>query len=80
LLKTALLGLFLVSLFACQQRDLSQAGGNDSFAKYGQEFKGKIAETYEESEEWWPSTPKPPAGTPNVVIVSCQPVMDRVKI
>ncbi len=39
-----------------------------SFAKYGQEFKGKIAKSYQESEEWWPSTPKPPAGTPNVII------------
>jgi arylsulfatase len=39
-----------------------------SFAKYGQEFNGKIAKSYQESEEWWPSTPKPPAGTPNVII------------
>ncbi|MDH3728554.1 MAG: arylsulfatase [Myxococcales bacterium] len=40
----------------------------DDMAKYGQRFEGKIAKTYEESKEWWPSTPKPPAGTPNVVI------------
>jgi hypothetical protein len=42
---------------------------SDSFAKYGQELKGKIAKSYEESEEWWPSTPKPPAGTPNVLLI-----------
>jgi arylsulfatase len=43
-------------------------GDSESFRKYGQEFEGKIAESYEESEEWWPSTTKPPAGTPNVII------------
>ena len=42
--------------------------GGDEFAKYGQEFKGKIAKSYEESEEWWPETPKPKPGTPNVII------------
>ncbi|MFV1976568.1 MAG: arylsulfatase [Candidatus Scalindua sp.] len=50
-----------------------QGGGgkeeSESFKKYGQEFEGKIAKSYEESEEWWPTPPKPPAGTPNVVIL-----------
>lgn len=32
------------------------------------EFKGKIAESYEESEEWWPEPAKPPEGAPNVII------------
>ncbi|MEJ2163479.1 MAG: arylsulfatase [Robiginitalea sp.] len=32
------------------------------------EFKGKIAKTYEESEEWWPEKQRPPAGAPNVII------------
>ena len=41
---------------------------DESSEKYGQEFKGKIAKSYEESEEWWPSSPKPPEGTPNVII------------
>ncbi len=44
------------------------AQDDDSFAKYGQEFKGKIAENYTDSEEWWPSSPQPPEGTPNVII------------
>jgi arylsulfatase len=41
---------------------------DDSFTQYGQEFHGKIAKSYEESEEWWPSSPKPPENTPNVII------------
>lgn len=45
-----------------------RGSGGDDFAKYGQEFKGKIARSYEESEEWWPETPKPRPGTPNVII------------
>jgi arylsulfatase len=42
---------------------------DDAMARYGQEFQGRIAESYADSEEWWPSSPKPPAGTPNVLIV-----------
>ena len=41
---------------------------SDAVKKYGQEFKGKIAKSYAESKEWWPTPPKPPAGTPNVII------------
>ena len=41
---------------------------SESMEKYGQEFEGQIAESYEDSEEWWPSTPKPPPGTPNVIL------------
>jgi arylsulfatase A-like enzyme len=33
-----------------------------------QEFKGKIARSYEESEEWWPERERPPKGAPNVII------------
>jgi arylsulfatase len=42
---------------------------SEAFQKYGQEFEGKIAKSYEDSEEWWPTPPKPPAGTPNVLIL-----------
>ena len=42
---------------------------DDSFAKYGQEFKGKIGRTYAESVEWYPETVKPKPGTPNVFII-----------
>ncbi len=33
-----------------------------------QEFKGKIAKSYEESKEWWPEPVRPPEGAPNVII------------
>lgn len=34
------------------------------------EFKGRIAERYEDSQEWWPQTvPPAPKGAPNVVII-----------
>ena len=42
---------------------------DDSFAKYGQEFKGKIGRTYAESQEWYPEQVKPKPGTPNVFII-----------
>src|SRR5256885_14261120 len=42
---------------------------DDSFAKYGQEFKGKIGKTYAESVEWYPEQTKPKPGTPNVFII-----------
>jgi arylsulfatase A-like enzyme len=34
----------------------------------GQEFKGKIAKSYEESKEWWAEPVMPPKGAPNVII------------
>ena len=37
-------------------------------AETAQEFQGKIAKTYEESEEWWPEPVRPPKGAPNVII------------
>ncbi len=61
--------LLLIALFAysCQpSQNEPSADEDDSFARYGQEFKGKIAKSYEDSEEWWPSSPKPKEGTPNV--------------
>jgi len=33
-----------------------------------EEFKGKITKKYEDSEEWWPQSVKPPEGAPNVII------------
>ena len=63
LLLTALL------IYACQPSQNSNDQGDDSFAKYGQKFKGKIAKSYQDSEEWWPSSPKPKEGTPNVLLI-----------
>jgi len=36
--------------------------------KAGEEFKGKIAKSYEDSVEWWPEDPTPPEGAPNIII------------
>ena len=47
-----------ISMVAFGVGQMGIAGDEDeSFAKYGQVFKGKIAKSYAESEEWWPSTP-----------------------
>ena len=59
----------MVMLMLTNNNCIAQSVEDESFAKYGQVFKGKIAKSYAESEEWWPSVPKPPAGTPNVVIL-----------
>jgi arylsulfatase A-like enzyme len=62
--------LLFITLFSFSCEPTQQAENeDDSFAKYGQEFKGKVAKSYQDSEEWWPTPPKPPAGTPNVVIL-----------
>jgi len=36
----------------CQQTEVE----SEAFAKYGQEFEGKIAKSYDESQEWCIST------------------------
>jgi arylsulfatase len=61
--------LIIVLVWACQPEQGNMNSEDESFSKYGQEFEGKIAESYEDSEEWWPSTPKPAAGTPNVLLI-----------
>src|SRR6266516_7141702 len=55
--------------FALMAVSTATAQVDDSFAKYGQEFKGKIGRTYAESVEWYPETVKPKPGTPNVFII-----------
>ena len=70
-LRLLLIAVFTFPLVHCTQPNGNSGGGSESgddFEKYGQEFKGKIAKSYDESEEWWPSSPKPPKGTPNVLI------------
>jgi arylsulfatase len=32
-------------------------------------FRGSIGRTVADSKPWWPSTPKPPAGAPNILVV-----------
>ena len=65
LLITGLIPAGILVSTACS----AQEQKDESFEKYGQEFKGKISKSYEESQEWWPSSPKPPVGTPNVMII-----------
>jgi len=65
LLLTGIIPAGIIASTACS----AQEQKDESFEKYGQEFKGKVAKSYEESQEWWPSSPKPPAGTPNVMII-----------
>ncbi|MEO8439107.1 MAG: arylsulfatase [Spartobacteria bacterium] len=47
----------------------AKAQTDDSFQKYGQEFKGKIGRTYAESQEWYPEAKKAKPGTPNVLLI-----------
>ena len=49
---------------------------DDSFQKYGQEFKGKIGRSYAESQEWYPEAKKAKPGTPNVFIM----LLDDVRL
>ncbi len=42
--------------------------GEEESAHGAPEFGGKIARSYEESEEWWPPEKRPPEGAPNVII------------
>ena len=57
-----------IGLTSCQ-KPADDENQSEAFKKYGQEFKGKIAKSYKDSKEWWPTPPKPPEGTPNVVIL-----------
>lgn len=70
-MKNYLILLFIaLFIYSCQPTQRGEMdNGDDSFAKYGQEFHGKIAKSFEESEEWWPSSPKPKEGTPNVLLI-----------
>jgi len=61
-----LLGVFLLLAVACQ-RD-QPAPENESTAENALPFGGKIARSYEDSEEWWPEPQRPPEGAPNIII------------
>ena len=42
--------------------------GSSATAKHGEEFGGKIARSYEESEEWWAPPVVPAEDAPNIII------------
>ena len=69
--QLSLILMFSMALFfACDSGNnmTSNENTDQTFEKYGQEFKGKIARSYEDSEEWWPQKARPPKGAPNVII------------
>ncbi len=51
ILKALFIFVFIVSMVSCQSGD--KPDHDESLEKYGQVFKGKIAKSYEESEEWY---------------------------
>ncbi len=53
--------------FSCQSPSGTKQM-SESMKKYGQEFEGKIAMDYAESEEYWPKKVRPPKDAPNVII------------
>ena len=57
-------GAALCALFAL----LVSVTPTKSFAESEPDFKGKIARSYDESEEWWPEPVQPPEGSPNIII------------
>src|SRR5437667_9864418 len=68
-MKRKLLFMLAFGLATTAWAQSAAPSNDDSFAKYGQEFKGKIGKTYAESVEWYPEQVKPKPGTPNAIII-----------
>ncbi|MCK5136002.1 MAG: sulfatase-like hydrolase/transferase, partial [Bacteroidales bacterium] len=52
--------ILFLGLFSCNQENSKEQSGV--------EFKGKIAKSYADSEEWWGKKKRPPKDAPNVII------------
>ena len=65
--KRCCLFVLLGVLSACDQQPPS-AGSRNIEQNDSPEFKGKIAKSYEDSEEWWPPEKLPKKNAPNVII------------
>ena len=63
-LNLFLIGMMLVFINGCKESQEKLETKKEAQS----EFKGKIAKTYEESEEWWPEKKRPPKDAPNVII------------
>lgn len=63
-LNLFLIGMMLVFINGCKESQKKP----ETKKEFQAEFKGKIAKTYEESEEWWPEKKRPPKDAPNVII------------
>ena len=57
--KYSFLLLILISVYAKAQTQYVQTSDT--------EFKGKIAKTAKESQEWWPDKKQAPKGAPNII-------------
>jgi arylsulfatase A-like enzyme len=66
LITVVMAAFVLLSVNGCQEPDGDSKSAADDYAT--PEFKGKIAKSYEESEEWWPEKKRPPKDAPNVII------------
>lgn len=60
--------VFLFSLTIFILNGCESSGEKTDTDDFSQEFKGKIAKSYEDSEEWWPEKKRPPKDAPNVII------------
>jgi len=61
-LSLFVIGVLLLLFFGCKESQ------DESKNEFQTEFKGKIAKSYADSEEWWPEKKRPPKGAPNVII------------
>jgi len=61
--------LLVSSCDQMEQTSEPEVSDNTAASSHAQpEFGGKIARSYEDSEEWWPPENLPPEGAPNVII------------
>ncbi len=63
LFKLISIGIMAFLFNGCADRPKDQEKDEDPYS-----FKGKVAKTYEESEEYWPKKKRPPNDSPNVII------------
>ncbi len=59
--------VIIVSLLVVGCSSTGQTPGSESSIGTAG-FKGKIAESYADSQEWWPEADEPPKESPNIII------------
>lgn len=68
MVRIAFIFVLAISLASCESSE-RQSSESSSESTGAPEFKGKIARSYEDSEEWWPERVRPADGSPNVLIL-----------